>query len=254
MINTNAIGYNLRERKDCQRDFDFKPSRHDVPMNLQSKDLRADDHTPEVSREQPDVQKRRRSHPQHHRHRRVKPRQKQSVTSQVPSHLGIPCCVLKGLAIEDGRLHTVDEHSPPCQLADNLVQRLLAHEKLLRHVGQTVAGRSQQGKQISLDLVLCGSAIGFIDVVRRDEETESRAADENSHVLENVISDMEEDEGDDHNHGYGPEVDELRREDIGILIGQHRKVISLDVEERQDEVFPPVDPAHSQPSFDPIFV
>ena len=56
---------------------------------------------------------------------------------------------------------------------------------------------------------------------------------------------------DQHNR---PEIDQLRRKDRGIAIRKHGKVVTLDVEEREDHVAPSVLPDEARPALEAVLV
>lgn len=217
-------------------------------MDSQAEYLRADNNTlfrsaicmrshhhaktyPEVASKKTDVEECSRGHSQYDGHRRVKPCQEKRVSSHVPSNFGVPSCVLECSSIENGGLHSDDEHCPPCQLADDFVQRLLAHKKLLRYVGKTITSGAQQSEQISLDRIRCLPTVGSSDVVRCDQDSQTPTADENAHILEDVIADLKEDERNCNDYGNSPEVDELCRKDGCVLVGEDCKVVAFNIEE-----------------------
>lgn len=69
-----------------------------------------------------------------------------------------------------------------------------------------------------------------------------------------VVPDLEEEEGDDYNDGNGPEVDELGAKNCSVAVCQHNEVVSLDIEESQDEESPSIDEDQTTPLLESIFV
>jgi len=55
-----------------------------------------------------------------------------------------------------------------------------------------------------------------------------------------VVPDLQEEEGYQHDHDDRPEIDELRREDGGVAVRQDCEVVALDIQEREDDVFPAI--------------
>lgn len=60
---------------------------------------------------------------------------------------------MEGGAIEDAGLGAVDEHAPESKLANDLVQRSLADQKLFHHIAYAVERSAEQGEKVSFDLV-----------------------------------------------------------------------------------------------------
>lgn len=152
--------------------------------------------------------------------------------------MGIPHRGAEGGAVKDARLRPVDDHAPPADLSDDLVQWALADEELLGHVAEAVEGRARQREQVALELAARGdvAAVDARQVVRGQQQAHAADADEDTQHLCPVIAHAQEEERDGHDDDDGPEVDQLRRQDGGIAVGEHGEVVAFHVAERQDDV------------------
>lgn len=177
-----------------------------------SKDLDTDNDTPEVSREETDIEESSGSETEKKRGERVEYKQTEGIPSQVTAHISVPGSRLERGAVEDGGLDANDAHAPEANLAEDFVHRSLADKVFFRDVGQTVESSAKEGEEVALELVAArnvGAAAGTGNVVGGQEDTHTAYADENSNDLGPMVADAEEDEWDNDNHDDGPEVDEL---------------------------------------------
>lgn len=74
-------------------------------------------------------------------------------------------------------------------------------------------------------------------MVRGDQNAHAPDAGEDAGDLGDVVSDLEEDERHDDYHGDGPEVDQLRAEHRGVLVGEDDEVVALHVAEAEDDIW-----------------
>lgn len=201
-------------------------------------DLDADDDTPEVHGQHGDVEEGGRRQTEQERRHAVEEGEAQRVPGQVAADLAVPDGGFKRLPVEDPGLGAVDDHAEEGHLTQDLVHRLHADKVFLPGIGETVERGAQQGKEITLDLVATRdvTAIGAGDVVGSDENAHAADTDQNAEHLRNVISDTQEEEGNHHHDGDGPEVDQLGAQHGCIAVCQHDEVVALDVTERQDNV------------------
>lgn len=226
------------------------------PVDVVVEDLDADADTPEVHGEQGDVEEGRGRQTEHQRGQTVEQRQTKGETGQVAAHLAVPDGRVVVVAFEDGALHAVDDASVERELTQDLVHGLLADEVLLRSVGQTVERGTQQREQVALQLVAARdiAAVGTGDVIRGNEHTHTTDTDNNTQDLTDVVTDLEEQERDDHDDNDGPEVDQLSAEHGSVLIGQHDKVVALDIAECKDDIFPAVSVDQTEPALESVAV
>lgn len=210
-------------------------------MNPISKNLQANNHAPEVASQQTDIEEGGRSKPVQNRHERIKQRQDERIASQIAAHLPIPHRRPEASTIKNPRLRPIDDHSPPTNLPDHLIQRPLTHQELLCHVAQTIEGRARQREQIAFELLARGDvpAVDTGEVVGGEEDAHAADADDDAEELGPVVADLQEEEGDGDDDDDGPEVDQLRREDGGVAVGEDGEVVALDVAEGEDDVCRP---------------
>ena len=152
----------------------------------------------------------------------------------------VPHRRLETAAIENGGLHTVDEHTPKPHLANHLIEWPLRDEVLIVDVTQPVERGAKQRKQVPFELVRRVATIGASDMVARDEKTHATDTDEDPDELGRAVADLHEDEGDGDDDDDGPEVDELGGEDGGVAVGEDGEIVPFDVDEGEDEVAPAV--------------
>lgn len=232
------------------------------PVYLFMEDLDPDDHAPEVAGQQTDVEERRRREAEHDRSARIEEEQAERIPGQVPSDFSVvPDGLSVARSVKDARHGPVDEHAPEPQLADDLVERSLADQELLRHITHAVESGAHQREQIAFELVASGDAAeaGTLgDMVAAEENADAADADEDADDLGGVVADMEEYRGDEDDHYDSPEVNELSGEDcsVGLLalrlaqaesyrdlrisISKHSEVIPLDIQKCQNNVFPTI--------------
>lgn len=87
-------------------------------------------------------------------------------------------------------------------------------------------------------------------MVACDQDPHATNADEDARDLRYMIADMEEEERDDDDGDDGEEVDELRGQDGGVPVREHGEVVSLDVEEGEDDVFPTIFQQEAEPALE----
>lgn len=126
-----------------------------------------------------------------------------------------------------------------------MVRTRLGDEELFQHVAGTIESGTEEGKEIASKLVSWAvaavlSRLVARDVVRGNEHAHTAAADKDAEDLDPSVANLEEDEGNDDDTDNGPEVDELGREKVGIGVGANSEVVALDIQERHDQVSPPV--------------
>nr|POE79911.1 uncharacterized protein CFP56_07977 [Quercus suber] len=177
----------------------------------------------------------------------------QRVSGQLAPDLSGPDIRRIITAVEDGALHADDDHAPERQLAKDFVDGPFADEEFFKHVGETVARRADEREQVAFDGVGGGSAVGPRDVVRGYQDAETATAHQYANVLRNMVANFQEDQRDEDDDGDGPEVDELRGEDGGVLIGVDGEVVTLDVAEGENEIAPAVPEHKAQPALEAVF-
>ena len=90
-------------------------------MHVQPEDADANNHAPEIAREQADVEEGGRREPEHERREGVEERETEGVAGQVAADAAIPGRGAEGGAVEDARLRAVDQGAPEAELADDFV-------------------------------------------------------------------------------------------------------------------------------------
>lgn len=133
-----------------------------------------------------------------------------------------------------------------------MVQVSPGHEPLLEYVSSTVESGTEQSEQVTLDHVKTAASIGTADVITSNEDTHTTTADYNTNDLKDSVPNLEQEERNDNNADNSPEVYELRRQNVRVSVGQNSKVVSLDVQERHDEVLPPILHSNTPPALDTI--
>ena len=107
-------------------------------MDAKAKHFDTNGDTPEASRQQTDIEKRRGTKAKQDGCKGVKQRENKRVSREVPPNFGIPCRRSERRTIENARLGTVNEHAPESKLADDFVQGPLRDEPLLKDVAEPV--------------------------------------------------------------------------------------------------------------------
>lgn len=223
-------------------------------VNGVAKDPDSDNDTPEVGSQQRNVEERRTSHAQHDGDQNVEKVQAQGVTDDPADNLTVPGSVIERLAVENGGLDSVDTHAKQTQERQDVVQVSSRHEPLLKHVGGTVEGGTEKGEQVTLDHVKTATTVGAADVVTANQDAHTTTADQDTNDLEDSVADLEKEEGNDHDTDDSPKVDELGRQNVGVSVGQNSKVVSLNVQERHDEILPAILDSNLPPTTNTIFV
>ncbi|KAH6604416.1 hypothetical protein Trco_007862 [Trichoderma cornu-damae] len=205
-----------------------------------AKDVDADDDAPEVGRQEGDVEEGGAAHAQDERGEGVEDEEEQGVADEPAGDGAVPVGVLEGFAVKDGGLDAVDDHAEEAQEGEDVVHGPLGDEPLLEDVGDAVQGGAEEAKEIALDHVDAGAAVGAGDVVGGEEDAHAAAADEDADDLEGLVAHAQQGEGDDDDADDGPEVEQLGGQEVGVAVGQDGEVVALDVEEGHDEVAPAV--------------
>lgn len=107
-------------------------------MDRKPKHLDADDHAPEIRRQEADVEERGGGEAEHDRCEGVEERQAERVAGQVPADFAVPVRVADRVAVENGGLRPVDYHREEGEEADHFVDGPFADEVFLRDVGEAV--------------------------------------------------------------------------------------------------------------------
>lgn len=207
-----------------------------------AKDADANDDAPKVGGEEGNVEERGGAHAQDERCEGVEEGQAEGVADEPAGDLGRPVGLLEGLAVEDGGLDAVDNHAKEADEGEDVVHGRLGDEPLLEDVAGAVEGGAEQGKEVALERVGGLAVVGVGHVVGREKDAHAAAADEDSNDLEDLVADLEEEEGDEDDADNGPKVDELRRQDVGVAVGLDGEVVALDVERGHDDVLPAILP------------
>ena len=196
----------------------------------------ADDGAPEVARQQADVEERRAAHAEDQRRDAVEDEEREVEAGDVPADGGRPRGVAERGPVEDGRLGAVDDDAPEREHGDHLVRGALGHEELLQRVGEAVEGGAKQAEEVALELVLGGEVVGVRDLVRREEDAHAGDAGQDAADGGHAVAHVQREERDDDDDNDGPEVDQLRGQDRGVAEAEDGEVVTLDVEERENEV------------------
>ena len=226
------------------------------PMDMFMQDLDADTHTPKVHGEHGDAEGGGRREAEHERREAVEEGQAESVSGQVAADFTVPVGAMEGRAVEDGGLHAVDEEAPKGHLANDLVDGPGADEEFLDRVARPVEGGADQGEDVALDLFAGGDApaVAAGDVVRGDEHAHAADGDQDPRDLREMVADVQEDEGEDHDDGDAPEIDQLGAEHGGVFVGEDGEVVPFHVAEGEDEVLPSVVQDQPEPAPEAIAV
>lgn len=199
-------------------------------MDMFMEHLDADTDTPEVHSEHGNVKERSGRKPKHQWRKTVKQEQTQRIARKVAADFTVPDGDTERVTIEDGSLGAVDEHAEEGHHTQHLIDGPFADEELLGRVTGAVEGGAEQGEEVAFELVRCGAGVACY-VVGGDEDADSADGDQNAHDLGDVVAHMEEEEGQDDHDGYGPEVDELGAEHVGVAVGEDDEVVTFDVAE-----------------------
>lgn len=210
-------------------------------VNRISKNLNPNHNPPKVPRQQRYIEEGSTRHTQDNRRTTVEQEQDERVASEVATNGIGPVGRGEYLVFEDTGYGAVDQDSEEAEHAQDFVRGTLAHEPLLIHIRQTVESCTYETKEVAFEL--CGwiTAVGASDVVRSEEDAHASTAEQDSRNLNPLVAHLEEGEGYDDNHDDGPEVEELSRENIGVLVGQNSEVIAQDIQKTQNNVFPAID-------------
>ena len=109
-------------------------------MDRQLEHLDTHDHTPEVGRQQANVEEGCRSHAEDQRTHAVEQAKSQRVPRQVAADRAIPDGRLEATTVEDGGLHAVDDHTPLSELPNDFVQRARREHVFFEDVGGAIEG------------------------------------------------------------------------------------------------------------------
>ena len=182
------------------------------PMDAQVKNFDPNRNPPKTARQQRDIEKRRARQAKQQGREAVKQREYEGVPREIAADLRIPRCAAETRAVENARLRAHDEHAPPGELADDLIQRALCDEELFKDVAEAVEGGAEQGEEVALDGVGGAKGVGACDVVGGEDDAEPADAQQYAEDLRVVVAHAQEEEGDCDDDYNGPEVDELRGE------------------------------------------
>lgn len=182
-------------------------------MHVQAEDADADDHAPEIARQQADVEEGGRRQSEQQRHQRVEQRQAQRVPCQIAADAAGPGGGAERGAVEDAGLGAVDQRGPEAELADDFVQRPLGNEEFLGYVGHAVEAGASEGEEVAFELPprADGTEVGgACEVVAGEKDAHAADADEDAEELGGLVAYAEEDGGKDDDDDNGPEIDKLR--------------------------------------------
>lgn len=143
------------------------------PMHRQVKELYANDHTPEIGREQRDVEECSACDSQHEWNQLTEQGKRRGKAYQVHPNLGRPYRRLKGTALQECCLNGTYEHSPESMLANHFVQWALGDEEFFEAVADAVECRAKESKQIPFDSIWKVARARSIDSVRGNEDAHS---------------------------------------------------------------------------------
>lgn len=247
-IAEHAAGQEVRNTPDHDQ---HEGNRVEV-VNGVAEDADADDDAPEVGRQHGDVPEGGAAHAQHDGDQRVEEAHAQREAGDVANDVAVPGRVFEGLAVEDGGLHAADEHAEEAQEGEEVVHGLLGDEPLLEGVAQAVEGCTEETEEVALDFVDARTAVHAGDVVRSQENSHAAAGDQDTDDLEGSVADLQEEEGEDDDHDDGPEVEQLRGQDVRVAVSQHGEVIALHIHKRHNEVLPAILPRSTEPLARPI--
>lgn len=159
--------------------------------------------------------------------------------------------------VENCCCDAVDDDPKESKHTEDFVHGALGDKPFLEHVGDTVESGASESEEVPFEHCWRASAVGASEVVRNEEETHTTTADENADNLSPLVANAEDEEGDDYNADDGPEVEELGlahvsltirpwklwesyRQKVGVSIRQHSEVVTLDIQEAQNNILPPV--------------
>lgn len=211
-------------------------------------------HAPKTPCQQTDIEKRGRGKTEQNRGERVEEREDEGVAGEVAADFGRPGRGGEGGAVEDGGLHADDEHAPEGELTDNFVHGTFGDEEFFEDVGEAVAGGTEQGEEVTLELIGARECIRAGQVIAAEQDAHAADAEQDAGVLRPVIPHFEEDERDGDNDDDGPEVDELGGEDGRVAVGEDNEVVAFDVEEGEDEKAPAILPNETGPAAKAVLV
>lgn len=219
-------------------------------------DLDTDTHAPEIPRQETDVEERGARQTEHDRSQGIEHGQDQCVTDEVAANLAVPRSSPEGCLVEDAGLCAVPDHRPKSQLPDDFIQWPFRDQELLGDITETVTEGAEEREQVPLDLVAFADGIlrtGCAgDVVAGEENPDTSNAYQDPHYLGNVVSHVQETEGDDDDGDDGEEVDQLRRQDGRVSVSQDGEVVPLHVEEGENDVFPAILEHQTAPAFEAV--
>lgn len=224
------------------------------PVNCEVKDLDSHNDGPEIACQETNVEECCTGHAKYDWSKGVEDEQEESVADEVTSDSTVPGGVAKVTAVEDASLCAVDEHAPERQLTNDFVHRTLGDQKLFETIVKGVESCAEKNEEITLDLIDRGPGVCSVNVVACDEDPKAGAANQNAGVLRDMVSDLEEDEGKNHNHDDCPKANKLCRQDCGVLVAENDKVIAFDVEKGQDDIAPAIFEDDLGPPLEAIFV
>ena len=180
-----------------------------VPENLD-----ANNHTPEIARQETNIEESCGSHAEDDRGERVEDGECKGVANDVATNLAIPGSRLEVRAVEDRSGDAVDDDPEETKHTEHFVHWPFTDEPFFKDVGEAVECGADETEEISFYLGGRIAAVGAGDVVGCEEDAHAAAADEDPGYLGPFVTYAEEEEGDDYDADDGPEVEELRGEDV----------------------------------------
>jgi len=176
-------------------------------MHANMKDMNPHNCAPKVTRQQANVQKRRRAHAEHNRTNRVKQHKDQIITGHVATNLRGPRCMSNGMTVKNRSLRAIDDDAPKREHANDFVHGPLADQKLLQRVAEAVKSCAEQGKEVAFECVGGRVVVYVLDLVAGHEDAHAGHADEDAEDGCGSVAHFEEQEGTDDDYDDGPEVD-----------------------------------------------
>lgn len=207
-----------------------------------AKDADANYDAPEIGSKERDIKHGGRAHAQNQRRKGVEEGEAESVANQPADDLRGPVCLLERVAVEDGGLDTVDDHAKEADEGEDVVHGGLGDEPLLEDVAGAVEGGAEEGEKVAFEHVggVAAAIVGHL--VGCNENAHAAAADKDADDLENLVADFEDEEGDENDADNGPEVEELRGEEVCVTVSFDGKVVALDIQRCHDDVLPAILP------------
>jgi hypothetical protein len=128
--------------------------------------------------------------------------------------LAIPSRRLEGSAVEDRGCDAIDDDSKETEHAKHFIHGSFADEPFFENVGEAIESCADEAEEVAFYLRGRVAAIRASDVVGCEEHAHAAAADQDTRNLGPFVSYVQEEEGDNYDADYGPEVEELSGEDV----------------------------------------